>query len=119
MAKIRAICNNVEGGVNQYTLEEIGDFTDYYPLLGKDVTTFDVVRVEFKGHLLSIFCDDEGMLKSGNYGRMIADYPQPIFGNVVITGWVDSEGNTLDLPEELSLLDIIEISGDVNYITKG
>ena len=120
MAKpIRAICNRVNGGVNQYTLEEIKDYTDYYPLLGEDVRAFDVVMVWYKGHRLSVFVDDEGMLKPNIYGRDIEGYPQPIFGNAVIVGDVDSEGNTMDLPVELGLLDMLDFSSEIKYITKG
>ena len=98
-----------------WTLEDIASYKDYYKLIG--CRTFDVIRVTYKGHNLSVFCDDEGMLKSGNLGRLIAGYPQPIFGNIVITGDVDSNGDTLPLPEELTVVTMLEFSNQVEWKT--
>lgn len=92
----------------------IKSYKDYYKHLKCDV--FDVVRVMWGKHDISIYVDDEGLLKSGVYGRKVKGYSQPLFGNFVITGGVDEEGNTLPIPDEINLEHYI---GDINYITKG
>ena len=113
---MRAVCNRVNSGVMSYTLEDIASYKDYYPLLEAEL--FDVVMVDYKGHKLSVFVDDEGMFKTGNFGRLIAGYPQPIFGSIVIVGDVDKNGDTLPLPEELSLMDMMDFSSEVQWRTK-
>ena len=112
---MRAICNRVNNGVQSYELVDIASYKDYYPLLEAEL--FDVVMIEYMGHRLSVFVDDEGMLKPNNLGRLIAGYPQPIFGNIVIVGDVDSEGNTLPLPEELTVVTMLEFSNQVEWKT--
>lgn len=119
MENVRAIVNRIDGGMNSYTFEVVKDATQIVDLIGKDARYFDVVMVEYKGHRLSVFVDDEGMLKGGIFGREICGYPQPIFGNAVIFGDVDAEGETLPIPEELSLSDMIDFSSEIKYITKG
>ena len=105
-------------GLHQWTIEDVEDYKDYYELL--ECSLFDVVMVEWKGHELSVFIDDEGMLKPKNMGRRVAGMDEPIlFGNIVVTGGVDKGGNTLPLPEELSLLDMMDFSGKIQWITKG
>jgi len=114
---IRAVVNKVYPTCGQsYSLVEIENYKDYYEHL--EASLFDVIYVTYKGHRLSVFVDDEGMLKSGNYGRLIADYPNPIFGNVVIVGDVDEEGETLGLPDDLNLTDMFDFSGDIQWRTK-
>ena len=92
----------------------VKDYTDYYKLGGFEM--FDVVRVLWDGHEVSIFLDDECMLKSGNLGRMVEGYPQPLFGTLIITGGTDEEGNTLSIPEELNILDVQKYIGEVQYV---
>ncbi len=116
MKPIRVAVNTLEkGGLQSWRLEEVKDYRDYYPLL--DATCFDVVMVEWKGHKLSVFCDDNGLYKERNFGRIIANYPQPIFGNIVVCGDVDNKGQTLPLPEELNLTNMIEFSHEIKWIT--
>ncbi len=96
---------------------EVSDYTDYYKLGGFD--TFDVVRVKWDGHDISIFLDDEGMLKSGNLGRKVEGYPEPLFGVFIITGGVDKNGDTLSIPDELnSPMKINKFIGEVEYVVK-
>ena len=117
--EIRVIVNGLgEGGFQSVSLNSVSNFKDYYKLIGNDCRAFDIVYVEYKGHRLSVFVDDEGMLKSGNLGRMVGNYPQPIFGNVVITGDVDSRGNTLGVPDELGVIDFFEMFGEVKWQVK-
>lgn len=117
--EIRVIVNSLgEDGFQSVSLNSVSDFTDYYKLIDNNCRAFDVVYVEYKGHRLSLFVDDEGMLKSGNLGRMVANYPQPIFGNVVVTGDVDSRGKTLGVPDELSVVDFFEMFGEVQWQVK-
>ena len=82
---------------------EITNYKDYYKYMECDL--FDVVMVQWDGYPISIYIDDEGMLKP-NLGRMVQGYPEPLFGAMVICGGVDSEGNTLDLPDFFSRFDI-------------
>ena len=96
---------------------EINDYTDYYKEL--EIDTFDVVMVEWKGKSVSLFVDDEGMMKPNNYGRKVEGYPQPLFGNIAVMGGTDDEGNTLDIDESITLFDLQELIGEVAWQTKG
>lgn len=87
---------------------DIKVYTDYYGLIGADL--FDVVRVEWHGHDISIYLDDEGLLKP-NHGRLVQGYHEPLFGNLVITGGVNAEGDTLPLP------DMFTVETIQNYMT--
>lgn len=114
---MRAIVNKInETGIEAYQEVNIKSYKDYYSLI--DCSCFDVVRIEHQGHELSVYCDDEGMLKSGNFGRIIGNYPNPIFGNIVITGGVDEEGETLSVPDELTILDIHKIIGEILWVVR-
>jgi len=93
----------------------IDTYKDYYKYL--ECSTFDVVRINYKGHDLSIFVDDDGMVKQGNYGRIVFGYDYPLFGAMVLTGGINSLGETLPIPNELTLSDIKELISDVRYIT--
>ena len=95
---------------------DIKSYTDYYTHLNCDL--FDVVMVEWDGEEISIYVDDEGMLKSGNLGCDVEGYPQPLFGNLVFTGGVDEEGDTLPLPEKFTMQDIKRFVSKPSYITK-
>jgi len=101
---------------------EVSDYKDYYKLIGNDCTSFDVVRVTWKGHNLSLFVDDEGLLKSGNLGRDVIyddtlpeEYVTRLFGTIVITGDVDEEGETLNVPRDITLIDLVSMISDVKY----
>ena len=95
---------------------EVGNYTDYYKFL--DCEIFTCVTTHYKGEELSIFVDDEGLLKP-NYGRMVVNYPEPLFGNIVICGGVDTKGNTLDIPESIRITDLEEIVSGIKYETIG
>jgi hypothetical protein len=82
---------------------DIKSYKDYYPLIGSSL--FDVVSLDWVGQPVSIFLDDEGLLKH-NYGRLVMGYPDPLFGNLVVAGGVDSEGKTLPLSEMFTLENI-------------
>ena len=95
----------------------INNYKDYYPLLACDL--FDVVRVQWRGKAVSIFVDDEGLMKAGNVGRDVEGYPNPLFGNFVICGGVDDEGETLDLDAEFTVSSIMQFMSEIKYIVKG
>jgi len=95
---------------------EVRDYRDYYKYLNCDL--FTVVMTEFKGYSLSLFVDDEGLLKH-NYGREVFGYPEPLFGNIVITGGVDCEGNTLPIPDGINLTDMVELISEIKYESRG
>ena len=117
---MRAIASNMveeNGGVTVYnTVVEIDSYKDYY-MYGK-YEIFDVVMVDWNGHIISVYVDDEGMLKEGNFGRLVEGYPQPLFGDFVITGGVDEEGNTLPLPDEFTPNNINEFISSVEFIIR-
>ena len=100
--------------VSNYKVE-VNDYTDYYEHL--ECGTFDVVMVEWKGHAVSLFVDDEGLLKPKTYGRKVEGYPEPLFGNIVAMGGVDDQGNTMDIHEDITLLDIGELIGEIQWVT--
>lgn len=112
---IRAILSKVNKDLTVSNSEVIiNDYTDYYGY-GEFFNLFDVVRVSWKGLEVNIYLDDEGMLKSGNLGRKITGYPEPLFGNFIITGGVDDEGNTLPCPDAIQIKDLTDFIGSINY----
>ena len=86
-----------ESGCREST---VSDYTDYYPLL--DCTTFTVVNTIWVDDNISIFCNDEGLYVSPLVLRSITGYPEPLAGNLVIAGGVDSIGRTLPCPAWLT-----------------
>ena len=113
---MRAIVNKIsEVGSLCYEVD-INNYKDYYKHLECDC--FDVVMVKWHGHDISIYVDDEGMLKEGNLGRMVEGYHAPLFGNMVICGGVDEEGETLPLPEEFNILNVEMFISQVMYKIK-
>ena len=95
----------------------IDNYQDYYTLLA--CKYFDVVMVQWRGKDISIFVDDEGLMKAGNVGRDVEGYPNPLFGNFVICGGVDDDGDTLDLDEEFTVFNIRGFISEIKYIVKG
>ena len=85
---------------------QVNNYKDYCKLLNAKL--FDIVMVRWKGVDISIYVDDEGVLKSKNLGRDVKGYPNSLFGNMVICGSVDVRGNTLDLPESITIKDVKE-----------
>ena len=96
---------------------KINNYKDYYPLLNCEL--FTVVMVQWEGEDISIFIDDEGLLKAGNYGRMVEDYPEPLFGNMVICGGVDGEGETKSLPRSFNVMNIMQYIDEIKYQVRG
>lgn len=114
---IRAIAVNIKPLSHDEIVQAVSEvtikkFEDYYTHLECD--SFDVVRVEWFGKEVSIYVDDEGMLKE-NYGRNVLGYSQPLFGNMVITGGVDEEGNTLSLDASITTSNIDTLIDEVRY----
>lgn len=99
------------------TKVEVESYEDYSKLL--KCKYFDVVRVKWNGVDISLFVDDEGMLKGGNLGRIVDGYPNPLFGSIVVTGGTDSLGETLPIPSEVNMIDISNRIGEVEFIIKG
>ena len=117
MKKINVMVSKViDGGMVSNTKEVVEDYTDYYKYGGFEL--FDMVRIQFAGEELTLVVDDEGMLKSGNYGREVVGYPEPLFGNFILTGGVDSKGATLPFPSEISLMQVNNMISEVLYVTK-
>jgi hypothetical protein len=113
---MKALVSNIIGEeypIVKGSVVDINNYKDYYKHL--ECSTFDVVRVEWLGEEISIFVDDEGMLKSNNFGRMVKGCPQPLFGNMVICGGVDRNGDTIGIPENINLLNLNEFIGEIEY----
>jgi len=96
---------------------QVSNYKDYYKLLNAEL--FDVVAVRWDGVDISIYVDDEGMMKSWNLGRSVRGCPAPLFGNMVFCGGVDSEGNTLDLPKKITIEDVRKNVTSPLYVAKG
>lgn len=88
---INVIVYNAE----KQTLEEavITNYKDYYKHL--ECRTFDVVSL---GRKMSIFVDDDGLFVTPLFLTMVLGYDQPLAGNLVFAGGVDSDGETLSCP---------------------
>ena len=118
MKDIRGILFRWEGFEPRIEEVIINDINDYYKYI--DCSTFDCVYTECKGKRISVFCDDEGMLKEGNIGMPIGESEELVlFGNLVFVGDVDSIGRTLGLPDEISRSDIADLFGSNIYRVKG
>ena len=86
---------------------DIGNYKDYYTYLKCD--TFDAVTNEHGD--ISAFVDDDGLLKKNFLVDILPlGFPQYYAGNIVLTGGVDSEGETLPLPSYISVEDIANIA---------
>lgn len=85
---------------------------DYYKLMEVDI--IDIVTREIGGKFYDVICDDEGLLKENPIPTMFDDEKQPmIFGNIIIAGLADGEGNMTDLTDE----DIVRICGSLAVVT--
>lgn len=58
----------------------------------------------------TLYCDDEGLLKTPEYFFLLDSYPQPIAGNGLILG-CDDEGESTDVSMSLS-----ELSSKVTFM---
>ena len=112
MKKIEVIFYNVSK--NEFTKETIENLDDYYKLL--KCSLFDVVRLD---NNINLYVDDEGLLKSGNLVSDIKykDYESKLVGNIIITGGIDSKGNSLSCSIDINTAKEI-IKFNPNYIVK-
>lgn len=91
---------------------EANGLEDYYRLMEVDI--IDIVTREIGGKFYDIICDDEGLLKEKPIPTMFDSEKQPmIFGNIIIAGLADDEGNMTDLTDE----DIVRICGSLAVVT--
>lgn len=98
-------------GLNVTEVEANG-LEDYYRLMEVDI--IDIVTREINGKFYDIICDDEGLLKEKPIPTMFDSEKQPmIFGNIIIAGLADDEGNMTDLTDE----DIVRICGSLAVVT--
>ena len=107
-----------EIGMEPY-MAKVSNYRHYFRLL--NCITFDVVRVIWKGHNISLFVDDEGLMKP-NLGRDViyddtSGETTPLFGTIVVTGDVDEDGETLGKPDELSMDEIMKFISEPKYQT--
>lgn len=110
---MRAILSTTDG---QVKLVDVSNYKDYYKHI--DCQCFTVVTVKWAGEVVTLFVDDEGMLKPNNIGRAVRGYPEPLFGNILILGGTTRSGNTKALSEKITLeLASTAISGP-RYITQ-
>ena len=78
-----------------------GDYKTIYTHIGCDL--FDIVYAESGGHRISVFVDDEGLLKNPQHFFLLDGWAQPLAGNGLVLGDADEEGETLAAPDDLDL----------------
>lgn len=97
---------------------EIADdnINEYYRLL--DCDCFDIVYRNRYGHKFCVICDDCGALDEDRKMSIWFSPFDAIFGNVVITGPSDREGNLTDVDPGLyeKLLKISQVQLDDYYV---
>ena len=74
----------------------------------------NLVDVQFGGQWLSVWCDDEGLLKDRDslMGLVVIDDNgdhHPLAGHIAITGVPDSDGNTTSIPNFTDTLSLDRI----------
>lgn len=74
---IRAIVVTGKSLYEQVQEVQIESYKDYYKHICCDL--FDIVRTEWDGEDISIYLDDEGLLKPQNYGRLVGGLPSTSF----------------------------------------
>ena len=99
MKKIKGVLV-ANGEIKEFELE-YNNYKDFYPIL--DCDTFDIQTRKFNGEWLDIYCDDEGLLKTGNKPSILTfsngELVEQIVGNVFIVNH-DDEGETISLTDE-------------------
>lgn len=99
MKKIKGVLVS-NGEIKEYELE-VNSYKDYYKIL--DCDTFDIVTRKFGDEWLDIYCDDEGLLKSGNKPSILTfcdgNVVEQIVGNAFITSHND-DGDAISLNDE-------------------
>ena len=109
---MRAILSEVDGTTKEV---DIRNYKDYYKYIGCD--SLDMVRLTWGDINVSIFIDDKGLMKPNNIGRKVFGYPEPLFGNMIFTGDVNEDGETLPLPKEITINTIKILVSDPVYST--
>ena len=75
------------------------DFREYQRRIGCDCIT--IVQRSINGKLYELVCDDEALLKSGQYPcAQNQDFDELIYGNIVIVGPADRDGNLTSLSQD-------------------
>lgn len=111
MKKINVIVYNAK--MQLFTKEEITKLDDYYKFL-----ECDMFAVVMPSENISLYVDDEGLLQSGNLISQIKykNFETKLAGNIIITGGVDDEGETLSC--ELSLIEVSNMISLTEYVVK-
>lgn len=110
---IGILYNPKEVTFKKVTIDLNNDLKDYYKNL--DCNCFQVINSTINNKHVSIFCDEEGLFVKDNIVSQVQDFQ--LVGNLLFLGGVDSEGNTLSLPEDINsnvLNSLIEVIGIVN-----
>lgn len=98
-------------GMNATEVQANG-LKDYYRLM--EIDLIDIVVREIGGKYYDVICDDEALLKENPIPTMLDTERMPmIFGNIIIAGLADEEGNMTDLTDE----DIVRITSNMGTIT--
>ncbi len=97
--KIRVIKFNPE--TKKASEESISNYKDYYGLLECRTFAIDSSNAEF-----DVYCDDNGLMSTGNIITKIKGNYQPLAGILVFTGKIDNVGNTSSLDDSISIKDI-------------
>lgn len=105
MGKMRVALFNAENGtISEEFIDTNKGIKDYYNFL--ECSCFDVVYV---ANGIDAYVDDEGLMVANpriNY-VMTERGMIPLAGNIVFTGGVDKNGNTLPFEKDLDLLNVI------------
>ena len=89
----------------------VDNLDSYYKHL--NCSTFAILSVEWDNIPITIYVDDEGLYMHGNTMRYVADYPDPLAGNILVLGGADSEGNTLPCPKSITIDNVDNFIVDV------
>jgi len=90
---------------------QASELEDYYRLMEVDI--IDIVARKINGKYYDIICDDEGLLKEQPIPTVFDTEKQPmLFGNIIIAGLADEEGNMTDLTDE----DIVRITNSLGIV---
>lgn len=102
------------------TVEYTGEWQTIYTYI--DCDTFDVASTSDG---LSIYVDDEGMMKADQAFFMIKGYPQPLAGRALVLGPPDEDGETTECPlnpsqiqARVTFVDLIKIHDRIIAIGK-
>ena len=110
---IRGIVFPIGSNEPKEVMVEQDNIEDIYKYIESPI--MDVVSICIDEHQVSVYVDDEGLLKTDNLGRDVKGYPNPLFGSLLFLGGVDNYGRTLGLDDEITIETIKDIVSEPRY----